>query len=85
MPDFKQRAGWREEKASEESGERGADSCLVTLRSGKFGPFRSRRKLPTLKTRLAIACGGGRRYDVTRVGAQKGNSGLEHFRKEHTP
>jgi hypothetical protein len=41
---------------SGESGQRGADSCLVILRTGKTGPFRSRWKLPTLKTRLAIAC-----------------------------
>jgi hypothetical protein len=58
-PDFKQRAGRREEKVPEELVERGADSCLVILRSGKTGPFRSRWKLPTLKPRLAIACGGG--------------------------
>jgi hypothetical protein len=43
----------------EESVERGADSRLVILRSGKTGPFRSRWKLPKLKTRLTIACGGG--------------------------
>jgi hypothetical protein len=58
-PDFKQRTGRREGKVSEESVERGADSCLVVLRSAKAGPFRSRWKLPTLKTRLAIAYGGG--------------------------
>jgi hypothetical protein len=44
----------------EESVERGADWCLVILRSGKTGPFRSRWKLLTLKTRLVIACGGRR-------------------------
>lgn len=38
---------------SEESGPRGADSCLVIFRSGKTGAFRSRRKLPTQKIRLA--------------------------------
>ena len=43
----------------EESVERGADWWLVILRSGKTGPFRWRCKLPTLKTRLVIACGGG--------------------------
>ena len=43
----------------EETVERGADWWLVILRSGKGGPFRSRWKLPTLKTRLEIACGGG--------------------------
>jgi hypothetical protein len=42
----------------EESIERGADWCLVILRSGKTGPFRSRWKLLTLKTRLVIAWGG---------------------------
>jgi hypothetical protein len=61
---------------SEESGERGADSYLVILRSGKTGPFRSRWKLPTLKTRLAIEWGGGRRYNVARVGVHIGDSGL---------
>jgi hypothetical protein len=39
--------------------ERGEDSCLVILRSGKTGSIRSRWKLPTPKTELAIACGGG--------------------------
>jgi hypothetical protein len=56
-PDFKQRAGRREGKVPQESVERGADWCLAILRSGKTGPLRSGWNLPTLKTRLAIACG----------------------------
>jgi hypothetical protein len=44
---------------SEESVERGADWCLVILRSGKTGSLRSRWKLPTLKTRL-VTCVRGR-------------------------
>jgi predicted Zn-dependent peptidase len=54
-PDFKRRVGRRKGKVSEESVERGADSCLVIFRSGKAGAFRSRRKLPTQKTRPAVA------------------------------
>jgi len=42
----------------EESIERGANSGLVILRSGKTA-FGSRWKFPTLKTRLVIAWGGG--------------------------
>jgi hypothetical protein len=60
---------------SEKSGERGVDSGLVILRSGKTGPFRSRWKLPTLKTRLAIACGGGQLYDVGQTRVHNGNFG----------
>jgi hypothetical protein len=57
-PDFKVRAGRREGKVWEESGQRGTDSCLVISRSGKTGAFRSLGKLPTQKTRLAVALGG---------------------------
>ena len=65
----------RERKVAGESVERGADSCLVILRSGKRGPSRARWKFPTLKTRLAIACGRGSTYDVAGVGVHDGNSG----------
>ena len=60
---------------SEESVEREAGSCFVILRSGKTGPFRPRWKLRTLKTRLAIAFGGGQVYVVGRAGVHNGNSG----------
>jgi len=71
-PDFKRRAGRR---VSEEWVERETGSCLVILRSGKTGPFRPRWKHPTLKTRLAIAVGGGQAYIVGRAGVHSGNSG----------
>ena len=68
---------------SEESVEREAGSCFVIHRSGKTGPFRPRWKHPTLKTRLAIACGGGQAYIVGRAGVHNGNSGLSEPKGGH--
>jgi hypothetical protein len=83
-PDFKQRARRREGKVPEESVERGPDSLLAILRSGKTGPIRWRWKLPTLKTRLAIACGGGLIYDVAWLGVHNGNSRLQPWALGHS-
>jgi hypothetical protein len=60
-------------KVSEESVERKAGSCFVILRSGKTGAFRPRWKLRTLKTRLAIAFGGGQVYVIGRAAVHNGN------------
>ena len=79
---FEQRAGRREGKVSEQSCERGAGSCLVILIRGKDGPFRSRWKLPTLKTRLAIVWAGGRLYNLGLVGVRNGNSGFHSWPNE---
>jgi hypothetical protein len=61
---------------SEESVERETGSGFGVLRSGKTGPFRPRWRLRTVKTRLAIAFGGGQMYVVGRAGVDDGNSGL---------
>jgi hypothetical protein len=79
---FEQRAGRREEKVSEQSGERGAGSCLVILIRGKAGPFRPRWKLPTLKTRLAIVWAGGQLYNLGLAGVHNGNSGFHSWPNE---
>jgi hypothetical protein len=61
---------------SEESVDREAVSDFGILNAGEIGPFRPRWKLRMLKTRLAIAFGGGQLYVVGRVGVHNGNSGL---------
>lgn len=67
---------------AEQSGERGADSCLVILIRGKAGPFRSCWKLPTLKTRLAIVWSGGLLYNLGLARVHNGNSGFHSWPNE---
>jgi hypothetical protein len=63
-------------KVLEKSIAREAVSGFGILSAGGIGAFRVRWKLRMLKTRLAIAFGGGQLYVVGGVGVHKGNSGL---------
>jgi hypothetical protein len=57
------------------NGSREAGLGLGVLRSVKTGLLRGRGKHRTLKTRLAIAFGGGQAYFVGGAGVHDGNSG----------
>jgi hypothetical protein len=64
-------------KVPQVSVERQAVSGFGILRSCKTGPFRRRRRLRTLRARLAIAFRGGQVYVVGQAGVDNGNSGSE--------